>query len=245
MSAMSGSSSVRTMPAVGQLLDFAAALADVARSWRSEPEMDELLAAIVRDATIIVPSVRRASICVQTSKRAVAAAWTDSVIAAVDGVQHELRQGPSIDAAAQHDSFRTGELATDRRWPDFGPRAAALDLHSMLALPLYVVGLRLGALNFASDRKSAFDDWTEQLGLLFAAHAAVAVDACRRQQQLGEALSARDVIGQAKGIITYRNRVPAEEAFAMLVKMSQETNLKLREVAEYVVEHAERSARTG
>jgi transcriptional regulator with GAF, ATPase, and Fis domain len=243
---MSGSSSVRAVPAVGQLLDFAAGLADVARSWRSERGMDELLAAIVRDATIIVPSVRRASIWVQTSKRSVdAVARTDGVIAAVDDVQNELRQGPSIDAAAQHDSFRTGELATDSRWPAFGPRAAALDLHSMLALPLYVVGLRLGALNFGSDRQAAFDDWTEQLGLLFAAHAAVAVDACRRQQQLGEALSARDVIGQAKGIITHRNRVSADTAFAMLVKMSQDTNLKLREVAEFVVEHAERSAHAG
>jgi len=31
----------------------------------------------------------------------------------------------------------------------------------------------------------------------------------------------------------------------MLVTMSQETNRKLREVAEYVVEHAERSGRAG
>jgi GAF domain-containing protein len=246
MSAMSNSSSVRTVPAVGQVLDFAAALADVARSWRSERELNALLGAIVRDATIIVPSVRRASIWVQSSKRAGGAiARTDGVIAAVDEVQCELGQGPSIDAAARHDSFRTGELATDSRWPAFGPRAAALDLHSMLALPLYVVGLRLGALNFASDRRGAFDDRTEQLGLLFAAHAAVAVDACRRQEQLGEALSARDIIGQAKGIITHRNRVSADAAFAMLVQMSQETNLRLREVAEYVVERAERSARAG
>jgi transcriptional regulator with GAF, ATPase, and Fis domain len=246
MSSMSGSSSVRVVPAAGQLLDFAAALADVVRSWRSERELDPLLAAIVRDSTRIVPGVRRASISVQTSKRFDdITARTDGVIAAVDDVQNELQQGPSIDAAARHDAFRTGALATDSRWPAFGPRAAAMDLHSMLALPLYVIGMRLGALNFASDREAAFDEWTEQLGLLFAAHAAVAVDACRRQHQLAEALAARDVIGQAKGIIIYRNRVPSEVAFAMLVKMSQDTNLKLREVAEYVVEHAERSAHAG
>lgn len=243
MSLLAGSSAARSMPAVGELLDFSAALADVARSWRSEPEMAGLLTAIVRDATIIVPGVRRASIAVRTSKRTTdITAGTDSVIAAVDGLQNELRQGPSMDAAVQHDAFRTSRLESDRRWPLFGPRAAELGLHSMLALPLYVVGLRLGALTLASDREAAFDDWAEQLGLLFAAHAAIAVDACRRQQQLGEALSARDVIGQAKGIITHRNRVSPAEAFAMLVGMSQDTNLKLREVAEFVVEHAERSA---
>jgi GAF domain-containing protein len=247
MSAMSNASFVRVVPAAGQLLDFAAALADVARSWRSERELSALLGAIVRDATIIIPGVRRASVSVQTSKRGgggtARTARTDAVIAAVDDLQNELRQGPSIDAAGQHDAFRTGALATDRRWPAFGPRAAELDLNSMLALPLYVVGVRLGALNLASDRADAFDEWAEQLGLLFAAHAAVAIDACRRQEQLGEALSARDVIGQAKGIITCRNRVSVDQAFAMLVTMSQDTNLKLREVAEYVVQHAERSAR--
>ena len=242
MSLLTGAS-VRSMPAVGELLDFSAALADVARSWRSEPEMTGLLAAVVRDATIIVPGVRRASIAVRTSKRTIdVTARTDGVIAAADDLQNELRQGPSLDAAVQHDAFRTGTLQADDRWPSFGPRAAELGLHSMLALPLYVVGLRLGALTLASDREAAFDDWAEQLGQLFAAHAAVAVDACRRQQQLGEALSARDVIGQAKGIITHRNRVSPAQAFAMLVGMSQDTNLKLREVAEFVVEHAERSA---
>lgn len=131
MSVMSSSSSVRALPAVGQLLDFSAALADVARSWRSEPELTRLLSAVVRDATIIVPGVRRASISVRTSKRNIdVAARTDGVIAAADDLQNELQQGPAIDAVARHDSFRTGALETDGRWPVFGPRAAALELRA-------------------------------------------------------------------------------------------------------------------
>jgi hypothetical protein len=38
-----------------------------------------------------------------------------------------------------------------------------------------------------------------------------------------------------------RHRISADEAFATLVRTSQETNVRLREVAGYVVEHLERS----
>jgi ANTAR domain-containing protein len=42
------------------------------------------------------------------------------------------------------------------------------------------------------------------------------------------------VIGQAKGILMERFTVDAEAAFQMLVKSSQETNLKLTTVAQWL-----------
>ena len=50
------------------------------------------------------------------------------------------------------------------------------------------------------------------------------------------ALESRDIIGQAKGILMERHAIDADEAFARLVVMSQHTNVKLREVAENLVE---------
>ena len=50
------------------------------------------------------------------------------------------------------------------------------------------------------------------------------------------ALKSRDIIGQAKGILMERHGIEADEAFDRLVKMSQETNVKVREVAENLVE---------
>lgn len=40
------------------------------------------------------------------------------------------------------------------------------------------------------------------------------------------------MIDQAKGILMALHRIPADDAFALLVKTSQEQNVKLREVAQ-------------
>ena len=46
----------------------------------------------------------------------------------------------------------------------------------------------------------------------------------------------RDTIGQAKGILMQQRSVSAEEAFVLLRETSQLLNLKVRDVAQYVVD---------
>jgi AmiR/NasT family two-component response regulator len=53
---------------------------------------------------------------------------------------------------------------------------------------------------------------------------------------VNEALSSRDVIGQAKGILMERLHVTPEDAFDILRTSSQQLNLKLREIAERLTE---------
>ncbi|WP_442884914.1 ANTAR domain-containing protein [Arthrobacter sp. Soc17.1.1.1] len=65
------------------------------------------------------------------------------------------------------------------------------------------------------------------------------VAALRREvdkvEQLGEALTSRDVIGQAKGILMERFEIVEDEAFAMLQDTSNRTNVKLHDVARRLV----------
>jgi AmiR/NasT family two-component response regulator len=56
--------------------------------------------------------------------------------------------------------------------------------------------------------------------------------------QLSAALTSRAVIDQAKGILMALHRIPADDAFELLVKASQEENAKLREVAQDFVNSA-------
>lgn len=72
--------------------------------------------------------------------------------------------------------------------------------------------------------------------LLFASHAAVAVAQARKLNHLGTALASRDIIGQAKGILMERYRITADQAFALLARLSQDTNRKLHEIAEYLTD---------
>ena len=81
------------------------------------------------------------------------------------------------------------------------------------------------------------------MGTLFAAHAAVAMAGARQQEHLARAISARDLIGQAKGILMERHRLTADQAFAVLARTSQESNRKLIDVARSVAETGELSAR--
>jgi AmiR/NasT family two-component response regulator len=53
---------------------------------------------------------------------------------------------------------------------------------------------------------------------------------------LRQAISSRDVIGQAKGILMERRGIGADEAFQILRKASQSLNVKLTQVAETLVE---------
>jgi AmiR/NasT family two-component response regulator len=104
----------------------------------------------------------------------------------------------------------------------------------MLAIQLYVRGQDLGALNLHSTHRNAFGDESEQVGLLFAAHAAVAMAGAQSDAHVNIALSHRDLIGQAKGILMERHKISAQDAFRLLVVTSQTTNIKLHDVAEYL-----------
>ena len=90
-----------------------------------------------------------------------------------------------------------------------------------------------------------------QLGSQFAGPAAVSIynaqllaGARERAEQLQQALDSRAVIDQAIGIIRSRSGASAEVAFGRLVRMSQTENVKLRVVAERLVDEAVRRAQS-
>jgi AmiR/NasT family two-component response regulator len=60
----------------------------------------------------------------------------------------------------------------------------------------------------------------------------------RENDQLRRALTSRATIDQAKGILMAKHGGPPEEAFRRLVRMSQDTNVPLRDVASALVYHA-------
>lgn len=92
------------------------------------------------------------------------------------------------------------------------------------------------AIEVFSHRADAWDSDDETTGAVLAAHAATAILAERRGEQLQTALSTRDRIGQAKGIIMERHGVDDVRAFQMMRQLSQESQVKLSEVAQRVID---------
>jgi len=218
-------------------------LSALARDLDQQDDPDAMLAAIVAAGVAMIPGVEEGSISVVFGRRRVTSqAPTGELPLQVDAIQEETQQGPCLDAAYEQQTVRVDDLATEGRWPLFAQRASAAGAASMLSLQLYVEGDNLGALNLYARTPHAFTDESEQVGLLFAAHAAIAYAGIRKETQLAEALVRRDLIGQAKGILMERYKISGERAFLVLTRVSQSSNRKLYDVADELVRRGTISA---
>jgi GAF domain-containing protein len=208
-------------------------LSAFARRVQSENDPGLMLDEIVKAAVALIPGVDEASISVVIGRRDVTSQHPSGDLPAkVDAVQTETGQGPCLDAAYEHETVRVPDMASEVRWPRFAPRACALGAASMLSIQLWVENDNLGALNLYSRTAGSFTDESEHVGLLFASHAAIAFAGADKVQHLNTAVARRDLIGQAKGILMERFKITADQAFSVLVRVSQDNNRKLFAVAE-------------
>lgn len=156
-----------------------------------------------------------------------------------DQVQYETGQGPCLEAIREDDTIVIPDVGSEERWPDFRRGMLELGLRSMLSFQLFVVADgedTMGALNLYSREPDAFDERSAVMGRAFASHASVALKAAINAAGLEAALRSRDVIGQAKGVLMERERIPPAEAFDRLRRISQASNRPVREVAEEIAE---------
>jgi len=112
----------------------------------------------------------------------------------------------------------------------------------MLGYKLFTTGRTLGTLDLYSSTPNAFDAEAEVVGELFAAHAAIALLGSTQQAEWQTALNSRDTIGMAKGILMQRERITDVQAFNLLVSTSQNANIKLHDLAEWLVDNANNTA---
>ena len=163
-------------------------------------------------------------------------AATDELVVRVEALQQEHQQGPCLDALRKQEVVRSGDISRDERWPEWGPRVAGeTPIRSMLCLRLFTNDDVVGGLNLYSYTVDAFDEEDVEDGMLLAAQASVAIAAAREIEQLQFAVDGRTVIGQAQGILMERFGIDSSQAFAVLARVSQARNVKVRQVAEQLV----------
>lgn len=218
-------------------LSVADTFGEVARTLANERHLDTTLDKIVKFAVNTIDACEDAGILLEQGGQITSAAATSDVPRTLDRIQAEIREGPCLDAIKEHEVFRTDDLNRDDRWPRFARRAhGETGVSSIVGLRLFMEDNTLGALNLYSTAPNAFDDTDVALGSVFAAHAAVAMAAARREEQLEQKAETRDVIGRAKGILMARSELTDEQAFDMLVKASQRMNVKLRDLAQQIAD---------
>ncbi len=207
-----------------------------------------VLERVVWAAIRVVPGADLASVTMRAADGLHTPVRTDSLASRLDEEQYRLDEGPCIDSTRNPGLGVTfsGDLGSGREFPAFGPLAAGLGVHSVLAAGLFPHGgaaPRLGSLNVYSRTAGGLDELDRDLALVLAAHASTALGATMASTavelelaQMKQALSSRDVIGQAKGILMERRGISADEAFDTLRKASQALNVKLAQIAETLVE---------
>lgn len=193
---------------------------------------------LVQRSLTLAPEVDHASVTVGDRRRARTLAATSPVAARCDALQYELREGPCIEALFDNEWYRSGDVAADPRWPRWGPRAAEEGVASLLAVRLAVGEASVGALNLYSSHRDGFADRdTLDLIFLYALHAAASLATVREISGLRTAMHHRHTIGVAQGILMQRYGISVERAFEILRRYSSTQNVKLREIAAYVIEH--------
>jgi len=216
--------------------ELATLFSEFARSVQRQLDPDATLVEVVRAAVEMIPGCDEGSISVVLGHRKTfSQAASGELPRVVDELQESLGEGPCLDAAYEQESVRVPDMATEQRWPKFTAAALAAGAAGMLSLQLYVEDENLGALNLYSRSAWAFDDESEHVGLMFAAHAAVAYAASQTQAKLTRTVATRQLIGMAQGILIERHKLTPDQAFALLVRVSQHRNTKLRDVAERLV----------
>jgi len=209
------------------------AMSELARTLqRDHASAHDTLHAVTTAAVQAVPGAGNATISLVLGHTIVQAkAATDAGAHRLDELQAALDDGPCLTAIWEREPVHIPDMATEDRWTRFAAAATEAGVGAMLCFQLFVHGDNLGALNLCAPTAHAFTDESESIGLVFAAHAAVALAAAQHEQHLHTALANRDIIGQAKGIVMERFHLDADQAFALIARLSQEANTKLHDVA--------------
>jgi len=223
--------------------DVAASLTTAARTMHQPRPLPETLQVIVEVARDSVPGFDAVGITtVDRHGKAHTRAKTGSLVDALDDLQYGLGEGPCVETLRGADVVTAPHIRHDQRWPRYIPQAVREGLRSQLAVRLFLDDQgTVGGINFYSTVSDAIDPEAESIADLFAAHAAIGLGTARERDDLNKALHTRKVIGQAIGILMERYSIGEDAAFAFLIRASSHGNIKLRDIAQELVDGVNRA----
>lgn len=203
-------------------------------------DLEETLRQVTTAAATLVPGADYANVTVRYDDgRLETVAPTHDLLFSVDAAQYDLQEGPCYEAATEEMFVTSPNLAADTRFPRYAPRALEEGIRAQAGLRLFDTpgGRARGALNLYSRKVGAFAD-VDLLAPLFAHQAAVALTYAQEVSDLRAALASRQQIGTAVGIAMERFGLDEQKAFGFLSRVSQDENVKLRDLATRLIADA-------
>lgn len=215
-----------------------ATLTELSRLLTAADDTIEVLRQLVKIAVYVLPGRFEASLTIMGANAPATVAYTSDAVLPIDTAQYETGKGPCVDAARIGKPLRVDATEAAERWPEFTEAARQAGLLGYLSSPLLLDGECIGAFNLFSAKANEFDGMDEAFLTLFATAALAAVVSARRSadarqlaDQFEHAMRTRQYIGEATGVLAERHQLDPETAFQLLVQQSQNTNVKLRDLA--------------
>ena len=127
-------------------------------------------------------------------------------------------------------------IREDPRWPHYLPGALAAGVKSQLGVRLHLDDHgTIGGLNLYSTTSEEVAPQDVTVAAFFATHASLALGKARHVESLNEAVTTRQRIGQAIGILMERYDINEDAAHAFLWRASAHSNTKVRTIAADIV----------
>jgi GAF domain-containing protein len=225
-------------PAAAAPVDLAAALSQMAGLLLSRETVDTALELVTTLAATTTAGTLGAAVTVvdEHGKRSKAA--SNSAAKQADALQYEFDEGPCLTAWRTGELVRIDDTTTDGRWPRWNEAAGRLGVRSVLSTALLAGGESIGAMKVYCERPMNYGPHDEQVMRLLAAQAAILLantqslyTARRLGRQLTDALSSRDAIAQATGVLLAQGAASRQDAFAALAATARQSARPIEDVA--------------
>jgi GAF domain-containing protein len=171
-------------------------------------------------------------------RRPLTVGCSDATAATLDETQYSHDDGPCLEAMRTKTIIEVTDVPSETRWGPYITRATGQGLRASLSIPITANGETLGVMNIYATTPATFTPEQRASARTYADHAAAAIALAARLAHhtqltgnLNAALASRTIIDQAMGIIMGQRCCHADDAFALLRRISQDTNVKLRDVA--------------
>jgi GAF domain-containing protein len=181
------------------------------------------------------------SVTLERHGRVMTVAASDDAVLTMDGHQYDTGEGPCLAAKAEARWFYIESLDKETRWPRFVPLALEQGIHSILSSPLMTEDRAQGALNIYSNVEQAFGQHEQELAALFADQASEILTAAgtpvtdeETRQRFADALTSRQTIARAEGMLMARDNLTARAAAAAMRAAAREAGLTLHAYADEV-----------
>ncbi len=218
-------------------------LARVAKLLRTQRSLPGKLEAVVAIAKRITPRCDAAGISLLVEGEPTTTAVTDRLTVEVDLVQYETGEGPCLAAMDESNVIRIDVVGRDERFSRFAPGAVAMEISSVLSIPLVAHGNGVGALNLYSRAPNAFDDHSAKTLEPIADYAGEVIStsplyaySLEMVDGLVETLESRALIAQAAGVIMANEQLTSEAALDRLRDLALQSGHSMRAIARWVLD---------